>query len=281
MTPAAMSLKAVLRNAAARTGVPAQLLLQDFFLERFLARLSASDARPRFIVKGGVLLMGLLGVARRTTMDIDATLRGIPLSAESAETLVRRVCAVDVGDGISFAVASSAPIRKGDRYGGFRVKVNARFESITGQVTIDATAGDAIAGGPVEHDLPSQFDAGLSFRVFGYPVETVLAEKVESVLMLGEFGTRPRDYYDIHMILGHLPFSAERFAEAFRATVSHRGSEALLRDDLAERIDVLARSDALLGEWEKYRRRFRYAEQLSFSDVVTSLRTIANYLPRL
>ena len=112
-------------------------------------------------------------------------------------------------------------------------------------------------------------------------METVLAEKVESVLSLGELGTRPRDYYDIHMILRHLPFTPERFTEAFLATSRHRGTEGMLRDNLPVRIDGLADSAALLSEWGKYRNRFRYAEQLSFGDVITSLRTVASYLPRL
>ena len=125
MTPAAMRLKANLRNSSARTGIPAQLLLQDFFLERFLARFCASDVRAQFVFKGGILLMGLL--ARRTTMDLDATLRNAPLSGETVREMVSRVCAIDAGDGVSLSVSGVAPIRKDDEYGGFRVKVAARF----------------------------------------------------------------------------------------------------------------------------------------------------------
>lgn len=273
MTPAAMRLKANLRNSSARTGIPAQLLLQDFFLERFLARFCASDVRAQFVFKGGILLMGLLGVARRTTMDLDATLRNAPLSGETVREMVSRVCAIDAGDGVSLSVSGVAPIRKDDEYGGFRVKVAARFETISGLLSIDVSTGDAIAGGPVEHDLPSQFDPGRTFRVYGYPVETILAEKIEAILSLGELGTRPRDYYDVHAILGRLPFSPERFAEAFRATVAHRGSAGRIGDPTARLADFAA-SDSLRGEWEKYRRRFRYAADITFDQTLDALRTV-------
>lgn len=277
MNPAAMSFKAQLRNAAARTGVPAQLLLQDFFLERFLDRLCASDIRARFILKGGILLMGLLGIARRTTMDLDATLRGLPLSADTVEVLVRTVCDMDCHDGVNFAFTSLAPIRKDDQYGGFRVKLSCRFLTLSGQISLDISTGDAIAGGPVEHALPSQFDPARTYRVWGYPVETILAEKVEAIFALGELGTRPRDYYDVLMVLENLPVTLQRFAEAFRATVSHRGSRDRL-GDLPTRLGELSRSPALLDEWTRYRRRYPYAADIPFDRPISALRMLLSFL---
>lgn len=277
MNALAMSFKAQLRNAAARTGIPAQLLLQDFFLERFLERLCATDVRARLVLKGGVLLMGLLGVARRTTMDIDATLRGLPLVPGTVEALVRTVCAVDCGDGVAFAFVSLAPIRKDDLYGGFRVKLSCRFLTLTGHLSLDISTGDAIAGGPVEHALPSQFDPARTYRVWGYPVETLLAEKVEAIFALGELGTRPRDYYDVLMVAENLPFSPQRFTEAFRATVAHRGSRERL-GDLPARLGELARSPALLGEWARYTRRYPYAAGIPFERPIAALRTLLAHL---
>lgn len=277
MNAGAMSFKARLRNAAARTGVPAQLLLQDFFLERFLDRLCASDIRARFVLKGGILLMGLLGIARRTTMDLDATLRGLPLSADTVESLVRTLCGMDCGDGVTFAFASLAPIRKDDQYGGFRVKLSCRFLTLSGQISLDVSTGDAIAGGPVEHTLASQFDPGRTYRVWGYPLETLLAEKVEAIFALGELGTRPRDYYDVLMVLENLPVSPRRFAEAFHATVAHRGSRDRL-GDLPARLEELSRSPALLNEWTRYRRRYPYAADIPFDRPIAAIRTLLSAL---
>ncbi|MBQ9344544.1 MAG: nucleotidyl transferase AbiEii/AbiGii toxin family protein [Kiritimatiellae bacterium] len=277
MNPESMRFKAQLRNVAARTGVPAQLLLQDFFLERFLDRLCATDVRARFVFKGGILLMGLLGIARRTTMDLDATLRGLPLSPDTVETLVRSICAIDCGDGVTFAFSSLAPIRKDDQYGGFRVKLSCRFLTLSGQISLDVSTGDAIAGGPVEHALASQFDPARAYRVWGYPVEVLLAEKVEAIFALGELGTRPRDYYDVLMVAENLPFSPQRFAEAFRATVAHRGSRDRL-GDLLSRLEELARSPALLDEWARYRRRYPYAADIPFDRPIAALRTLLSAL---
>ena len=109
--------------------------------------------------------------------------------------------------------------------------------------------------------------------MYGYPVETILAEKIEAILSLGELGTRPRDYYDVHAILGRLPFSPERFAEAFRATVAHRGSAGRIGDPVSRLADFAA-SDSLRGEWEKYRRRFRYAADITFDQTLDALRTV-------
>lgn len=268
-----MRFKAHLRNVAVRSGIPAQLLLQDFFLERFLDRLCATDIRASFVVKGGILLMGLLGIARRTTMDIDATLRGVPLLPGTVESLVRAICAVDCGDGVTFAFSSLEPIRKNDQYGGFRAKLSCRFLTLSGQVSLDISTGDAIAGGPVEHDLPSQFDPARVYRIWGYPVETLLAEKVESIFVLGELGTRPRDYYDVLMVTENIPFSPQRFAEAFRATVAHRGSREHL-GNLPTRLEELARSPALLDEWNRYTRRFSYAAGIPFDRPIAALRSL-------
>ena len=274
-----MRFKAELRNQDAKTGIPAQLLLQDFFLERFLSRVCASDVRHHFMFKGGVVLTGLLGLSRRTTMDIDATLREAELSEKNAMTLVNRVCKIDTEDGVTFSVVSAAPIRKNDQYGGFRIKVSARFESVTGQVSIDVSTGDAIPGGPVEHDLPSQFKRGVKFRIFGYPVESILAEKTEAVFSLGELGTRPRDYYDIYMIVKHVPYSKSRFRNAYHATTEHRKTATKIAD-MPSRLEEFAKSEPLNSQWEKYRKQFAYAEKIPFLEVISALEEIVGFLQK-
>lgn len=273
MTPEAMRLKSLLKNKAASSGVSAQALLQGYMLERLLDRLSRSDFRARFVLKGGVLLMGLLGVRRRTTMDLDATLRGIALTEENVLRLLREVCSISLPDRTSFAVLDAGPIRKDDRYGGFRVRLLATYETIRTPLTVDVSAGDAITPGPVEHVLRGQFDADAEYRVFGYPVETVLAEKAESILSLGEFGTRPRDWYDVHAIVLSIPFDRALFAAALSATAAHRGTESVVAD-AANILETLSRSAQQHRQWEQYRRRFAYAKDIGFDTVLDSLRQL-------
>lgn len=273
MTPEAMRLKSRLKNQAATSGLSAQVLLQSFMLERLLDRLSRSDVRARFVLKGGVLLMGLLGVRRRTTMDLDATLRGIALTKENILRLLREVCSISLPDRTAFSVLDAGPIRKDDRYGGFRVRLLATYETIRTPLTVDVSVGDAITPGPVEHVLRGQFDAGAEYRVFGYPVETVLAEKAESILSLGEFGTRPRDWYDIHAIVSFVPFDRNLFDAALSATAAHRGTEAIVAD-AADILETLSRSAQQQRQWEQYRSRFAYAKDLAFDAVLDSLRQL-------
>lgn len=273
MTPEAMRLKSLLKNKAAESGLSAQILLQEFMLERLLDRLSRSDVRARFVLKGGVLLMGLLGMRRRTTMDMDATLRGVTLTEDTALRLLREVCNVPLQDRTSFSVRGIGPIRKNDRYGGFRVKLLAAYETIMTPLTVDVSTGDAITPGPVEHVLRGQFGDDAEIRVWGYPVETILAEKVESILSLGEFGTRPRDYYDVHAIVSSVPFDRAMFRLALAATAEHRGSSEFVASAPAI-LDTLVQSDLQRRQWELYRRRFPYAEALPFERVVMSVRQL-------
>lgn len=184
--------------------------------------------------------------------------------------LLRRICGLDTGDNVLFSVISASAIRENDQYGGFRVKIAARFEMVSGQVSVDVSTGDALPGGPVEHRFPSQFEPGRQFRILGYPVESILAEKVEAVFALGELGTRPRDYYDIYMIAKFVPFSHLRFCEAFRATSLHRNSLIEI-GKMSIRVAELGKSGQLNAQWEKYRKRFPYAANLSFRDVISAL----------
>ena len=273
MTPEAMRLKSRLKNQAASSGLTAQALLQSFMLERLLERLSRSDFRARLILKGGVLLMGLLGVRRRTTMDMDATLRGIPLTEENVLRLLREVCSVSLPDRTSFDVLDAGPIRKDDRYGGFRIRLVAIYETIRTPLTVDISAGDAITPGPVEHILHGQFGDGAEYRILGYPVESVLAEKSESILALGEFGTRPRDWYDVHAIVSSVPFDRALFVAALSATAAHRGTEAIVADATGI-LETLSRSALQRRQWEQYRRRFAYAKDIEFNAVLDSLRQL-------
>lgn len=217
--------------------------------------------------------MGLLGVRRRTTMDMDATVRDIPFTGENALLLLRNVCSVPLPDRTSFSVLGAGPIRKNDRYGGFRIRLLAVYETSRTPLTVDVSTGDAITPGPVEHVLRGQFDETSEFRVFGYPVETILAEKIESILTLGEFGTRPRDYYDVHALVSTIPFDRETFWTALLATAGHRGSSGAI-DDAPSILDVLERSDLQCRQWDQYRNRFPYARDLELLEVVQTIRQL-------
>ena len=213
----AMSLKARVRNRAAALGLAPHVILQNYMFERFLVRLAASPWRERLVLKGGLLVAHLHGLAERATMDMDATVRGFALTADSAVAAVAAVCAVDAGDGIAFSVASGEPIRRNDPYGGFRVHFDAAAFGIRAHLSVDLSTGDAVTPAPEEYELPGLFDDTPAIRLLGYSRETILAEKIESILTLSVYGTRPRDYYDLWLLSGDA-IRGNILRDALRAT---------------------------------------------------------------
>ncbi len=266
----AMSLKARVRNRAAALGLAPHVILQNYMFERFLVRLAASPWRERFVLKGGLLVAHLHGLAERATMDMDATVRGFALTADSAVAALAAVCAVDAGDGIAFSVASGEPIRRNDPYGGFRVHFDAAAFGIRVHLSVDLSTGDAVTPAPEEYELPGLFDDTPAIRLLGYSRETILAEKIESILTLSVYGTRPRDYYDLWLLSGDA-IRGNILRDALRATCRHRGTEARLAD-ARERLAAIETSAALRDHWERYRAAFPYAKDVSFDQTLAALR---------
>lgn len=265
----AMSLKARIRNRARELSLPPHVVLQNYVFERFLARLSASDWRPRLVLKGGLLIAHLHGLAARSTMDMDATVRGVALDEALAVRAVSEICAIDAGDGLSLHVISCEPIRESARYGGFRVHFDASFHGILVHLSVDLSVGDAMTPAPVEYDLPGLFPSSGPIRLLGYNLETILAEKLESILTLGVFGTRPRDYYDVWLLSRDGP-DGSRLHAAFRETCRNRGTEFRLVDGEA-RLRSISASDALERHWIRYAREFPYADGLSYSQIIEAV----------
>lgn len=265
----AMSLKARIRNRARELSLPPHVVLQNYVFERFLARLAASEWRSRLVLKGGLLIAHLHGLAARSTMDMDATVRGVALDENLAMRAVSEICAIDGDDGLLLRAVSCEPIRGKDRYGGCRVHFDAAFGIILVHLSVDLSTGDAMTPAPVEYELPGLFEPSRPIRLLGYNLETILAEKLESILTLGGLGTRPRDYYDVWLLSRDGPDTG-RLQAAFRETCRHRGTEARLVDG-ADRIRAIAVDEALQGHWARYARQFPYAAKLSFPEVVEAV----------
>lgn len=261
-----MKFKAALRAIAESEGIPAQVVLQNFMFERLLARLVKSPIRQNLILKGGLLIASLLGPSRRTTMDLDITVRGQPLTEEWVRSAMTDVFSIAVDDGISFEIKSIAPIRDDDVYGGFRVKLTATRESIVVPLSIDISTGDAITPAPHEYHLKSLFVANAVFKIYGYTVETILAEKLETILSRGILTTRPRDFYDIALLSEVCKPDIPLVKTAIKATCRHRGTEGVLAD-AHERIIAVQNDKGQQGQWAKYQRSHPYAQGKQFTEI--------------
>ncbi|MDO5401937.1 MAG: nucleotidyl transferase AbiEii/AbiGii toxin family protein [Eubacteriales bacterium] len=270
MSSKAMSLKGKIKKYAKSKSIAAQVVLQNYMFERFLARLSISDYREKFVVKGGMLIAAIVGLDTRSTMDLDTTLRNLPLTEEKIMESVESVCKISLDDDVMFEVKSIAPIRKDDRYGGFCVRLDAIFDTIVTPLSIDVSTGDVITPDAVEYEFSGIFDEEVRIKLWGYNIESVMAEKVETILSRGIFNTRPRDFYDVYILGITQKYDKEIFQEALEATAIHRGSSEQIADKTGI-IEKLSVSEELIQMWEKYRKKFSYASEIQYADIMDVL----------
>lgn len=270
MSSKAMSLKGKIKNYAKSKSIAAQVVLQNYMFERFLARLSMSDYREKFVVKGGMLIAAIVGLDTRSTMDLDTTLRNLPLTEEKVMEAVENICKITLGDDVIFEVKSIAPIRKDDRYGGFCVRLDAIYDTIVTPLSIDVSTGDVITPEAVEYEFSGIFDEETRIKMWGYNIESVMAEKVETILSRGIFNTRPRDFYDVYILGTTQRYDKKIFLKALEATAIHRGSREQIIDKTGI-IEKLSASEELIQMWEKYRKKFSYASEIQYADVMDVL----------
>lgn len=269
----AMSLKAKIKNIAKQKNIPAQVILQNYMFERFLSRLSKSEYKDKFVLKGGMLVAAIVGLDNRATMDLDTTLKNLPLTTDTIIKALTEICAIDMDDDVFFEVGNISPIRDDDVYGGYRVAITAKYDTILTPLSIDVSTGDVITPTPVQYEFLEIFNNENSFMLWAYNIETVLAEKVETVLRRGVFNTRPRDFYDIYILATTQNFDKKLFAEALSATAAHRGTTEQIVD-VPIIMKNIEESAELRFMWDKYRKQFAYAEDISYEDVITILNAL-------
>jgi predicted nucleotidyltransferase component of viral defense system len=264
----AMQLKDKIKNMASKNHVPAQAVLQNFMLERLLERISLSKYRDMLILKGGLLIASMVGINNRTTMDMDATLRGYPLAEDTIREAFLEICAFQLDDEVSMVLDHIDPIRDADEYGGYRVAIIARFESINTHLKIDITTGDIITPAAVRYAFHSNFEHKL-IEVWAYPLETILAEKVETILRRSVLNTRPRDFYDVYIIMKTQAqaINKELFITALNATSEKRGSLSAFQDK-GIILQTIQSNEIMRQRWERYCKEFYYAKGIAFDEVI-------------
>ena len=266
----AMSLKAKIRNIAKQKNIPAQVILQNYMFERLLVRLSASEYKEKFVLKGGMLGAAIVGLDNRATMDMDTTLKNLPLTPETIRNALEQVCAVQFDDGVVFEIGTISPIREDDIYGGYRVMLNAGFDTLLTPLSIDVSTGDAITPHAVQYNFSEIFDDEKSYELWAYNIETVMAEKLETILRRGVFNTRPRDFYDVYILATTQNFDIAVFRDALSATANHRGTAEQIAD-VPMILQNIQESPELKAMWEKYRKQFAYAADIEYNSIMTVL----------
>jgi len=261
-----MQLKAFVKKKAEENRISAQLVMQNYMMERLLERISLSNYKQNFILKGGFLIAAIVGLDSRATMDMDATIKGFPLTHESIRGLLEEICAITVEDDVTFMVTQTTDIRERDDYPGIRVHMTANYPPLTVALKVDITTGDMITPGEVEYSLKLLFD-DRSISVLAYNLETILAEKLETVLSRNIANTRPRDFYDIHILYTLRGEECDMAVlwQALKKTALKRGSLSTIggyQDIVKDIVENLQ----MQNFWVKYQEEFDYAKDIGFSE---------------
>lgn len=259
----ANSFKSKIKDIAKSKGIPAQQVQQQYLLEEILKAIARSDYKDAFILKGGYLIGQIIGLDKRTTMDLDVTLKGIRLDINTLVAIFRKI--INLADSpFLFNVEFAESIRGEDKYGGVRLKISASYEHLREYVFVDITTDDAITPGKINYQIGSVFD-GVRIDIWSYNLESILAEKVETILSRGEASTRPRDRYDVYVLV-HLNseiIDYDILSKAIYRTAEKRGSiESIIK--WKRILDDLSESSYQEKLWLSYQKRFLYASEITY-----------------
>jgi predicted nucleotidyltransferase component of viral defense system len=279
MTPE--QLKGRIRNFAKEKNIHAQEVLQSYMFERFLERLSKSKYKNHFVIKGGLLISAMIGISERTTMDLDITIKSFQVDEQRVTDMINEIITTDVEDNINFEFVRIKPIRTDDNYHNYSVAMNALFGKINVPLKIDLTTGDEIVPKEINFKYKMLFEEK-DIEILSYTLETILAEKFETILSRGISNTRARDFYDI-FILFQLKESEIRWdvlRKAVAKTFKKRNSEQVLLE-YEDIIEEIRKSTYLLNIWKNYQAENLYVQRIDFSSILKIISKIGQRVTKI
>lgn len=271
-------IKGRIKSVAKQNNPDARTLMRIYMMERFLERLAQSEYRDNFIIKGGILVTAMIGVAHRSTMDIDTSMKNLNLSAEDALRVVNQVKDIDLDDGVSFEVKDVSNIMDEMEYPGIRVTMNANVGRLITPLKIDISTGDVITPRAIEFNYDLLLE-DRSISLWSYNLETILAEKLQTVLARGILNTRMRDFYDIRMLLDTYEDKVNKavLKDAFAATCKKRGTDHL-QEQAEEIIKIIEADEQLQVLWRAYQKKYSYAAEIDYASVISGVRKLMDWI---
>lgn len=271
-------IKGRIKSVAKQNNADARTLMRIYMMERFLERLAQSEYRDNFIIKGGILVTAMIGVAHRSTMDIDTSMKNLNLSAEDALRVVNQVKDIDLDDGVSFEVKDVSNIMDEMEYPGIRVTMNANVGRLITPLKIDISTGDVITPRAIEFNYDLLLE-DRSISLWSYNLETILAEKLQTVLARGILNTRMRDFYDIRMLLDTYEDKVNKavLKDAFVATCKKRGTDHL-QEQAEEIIKIIEADEQLQVLWRAYQKKYSYAGEIDYASVISGVRKLMDWI---
>ena len=265
-------IKGRIKNIAKDNNADARILLRIHMMERLLERISVSNYRNNFLIKGGLLVTALVGVSLRSTMDIDTSLKNFNLSENDAKRIITEIKDIDIGDGVTFEIKDSSSIMDEMEYPGIRITMNAIMGKLVTPIKIDISTGDIVTPNPIEYRYKLLLEDRY-INLQSYNLETVLAEKIQTVLARGVLNTRMRDFYDIRtlFLMYGDQIDTDTLKSAFNATCTNRGTHNLVQNAPGI-ISNIESDEHLRSLWVSYQRKFPYASDMSYGSVIDSLK---------
>lgn len=273
MIHSSKQLKDLIRNLSKEVGIEAHVLIRKYMMERFLERVSSSKYNGSFILKGGMLVAAFVGVEARATMDIDTTIKGIPVTIVDMERTITEISNIDLEDNVKFRIKKVSEIMDEAEYSGIRFSMDAVLDGAVIPLKIDISTGDVITPREIAYSYKLMFE-DRTIPIMTYPIETVLAEKLETVISRSITNTRMRDFYDIHILLKSQNINADILALALERTAKKRGNFSLLEN--VESVLKIVKSDEDMKRlWNIYQKKFKYAGEYTWDEVIHSVRELS------
>ena len=276
MITTARQLKDLIRNLSKKKSADAQILMRNYMMERFLERISLSEYKNQFILKGGMLVAAMVGLDARATMDLDATIKGTNVSVEDVEMIISQIISIPLDDGVSFRIKRISEIMEEADYPGVRVSMETKFDGVITPLKIDISTGDIITPREIKYNFNLMLE-DRTIEVWAYNLETVLAEKLETVISRNVTNTRMRDFYDIYILqkLYGEQLSKDVLWDALVATAKKRGTlEQIEVEDINEVFDEIQSSPVMENLWKAYQRNYSYADDLFWHTVMDAIRVL-------
>ncbi len=262
-------LKDLVRNLSKEIGIEPHILIRKYMMECFLERLSLSDYNNRFILKGGLLVSAYVGVEARATMDIDTTIKEIPLNLSEMQSIISEITKIDVFDNVKLEVKKVDEIMEDAEYTGLRFSMEGRLDGAKIPFKLDISTGDAITPKEIVFSYKLMFE-NRRIDLVSYPIETVLAEKLETIISRTTANTRMRDFYDIHILLQSQEVDADVMVNAFEKTAKQRGSVKRI-ESINDVLESIRSSEYIKKLWRSYQKKYYYAKDCEFEDVMESI----------
>lgn len=262
------------KNKAEQNNITVNEVLQNYMFERILERLSISEYKNNFILKGGVLLSSIMGIDTRTTMDMDTCLKGINLTEEQLYKVLKNILDTDVKDGVTFEIKNSKPIREDDEYGGLKYNILAKFDNIKVNLSIDIATGDVITPGEIEYNYKMMFE-DKALKIMTYNIESIIAEKFQTIISRNVLNSRMKDFYDLYYLIKYKTFSKDDLRLAIEKTFEKRNTDIKL---INSNISVIQESDLLQDLWKTYSQKHKYTKDIKFEDIIETIKKISKLI---